>query len=198
RGREGSPHADFLPADHLALLLRSGYAVKERAHRRQQVNRRDTHVYCRRLTRLPLAGRSEEGLRGRRKNHLLLRLLYGKVPHQGGRGRDTAGGRRSIAGASYKPQDQHGSFEEARNEPAGNARCTHTSPVLVTASAASAIHRRMEGLRISVWRVDMGRGREARTGKGYVHLPAGIGWNGAGPKNPPGLSGDKGAGCFRP
>ena len=39
RGREGSPHADFLPADHLALLLRSGYAFKERTHRRQQDGR---------------------------------------------------------------------------------------------------------------------------------------------------------------
>src|ERR1019366_3336352 len=88
--------------------------------------------------------------------------------------------------------------EEARNELANNARCTHAAPILGTASSATWFHQRMEGLRFSSWRMDMGRGRTPRTGKGCVHFRGRNGWNSARPKNPSGLSRDEGAGCVCP
>ncbi len=57
-GRKGSAHAHLVSADDFALLLRSGHAFEEPAHRRQQVGGRDSRVHRRRLAGLSFAGRA--------------------------------------------------------------------------------------------------------------------------------------------
>ena len=83
--RGSRPH--LVPANDFAVLLRRRHADQERTDRRQSDDRRDPRSYIeRRLARVPVA-RGLADARSPNRRQLLLRLLYGQLPHSAGQHR---------------------------------------------------------------------------------------------------------------
>ena len=79
-GANRSSHADLVPADNFAVLLRRRYAFEEATDCSQQIGRRNSRLHRRGFAGLPFARRSQEGLRQGEKITYCSACYTGKYP----------------------------------------------------------------------------------------------------------------------